>query len=289
MNSYYQAAGEKVTSAVLVDTHVHIHDCFDLADFLSAASRNFSGAAARQGLHANYDAVLCLTETCHAQKFEMLRGLAESSADGHALSGGNWRVRATDERESVTVENPELGQMHIIAGKQIVAAERLEVLALGCVENWPDGLAAAKVIDGVMGAGCIAVLPWGFGKWLGRRGRILRSLLENHHSDHLFLGDNSGRPIFISEPHEFKLGRRLGLGVLPGTDPLPFASEAHRAGSFGCLLKCMLDKLRPWAELSRHLVQPGLSIQRFGRLETPLRFLRNQAAMQYAVRMGAGG
>jgi hypothetical protein len=288
MNSNHSEAGVQVNTTTLVDAHVHIHDCFGLADFLTAASRNFAAAAAARDLNADYRAVLCLTETCHASKFEMLRGLADGSAEGHELDSSSWRVHATDEPVSVVVENPEFGRVHIIAGRQIVVAERLEVLALGCVETWPDGLPASEVIDGVAEAGSIAVLPWGFGKWLGRRGRTLRSLLEAHHRRHLFLGDNSGRPVFFSEPHEFKLGRRLGLEVLPGTDPLPFASEIHRVGSFGCLLECGLGDANPWKELYCHLVQPGLSIRRFGRLETPLRFLRNQLAMQYAVRMGAG-
>ena len=162
------------------------------------------------------------------------------------------------------------------------------MLALGCAESWQDGLPASEVIDGVTGAGAVAVLPWGFGKWLGQRGRILRALIEKHRSQHLFLGDNIGRPVFFSEPHEFELGRSLGLTVLPGTDPLPFASESHRAGSFGCVVDGVVGDLQPWADLCRHLVQPGLSVRRFGRLETPLRFFRNQLAMQYVMRTSGG-
>jgi hypothetical protein len=288
MSDNHSETIRRTTSAVLVDAHVHIHDCFDLAEFLDAAARNFSAAAAAQSLAAGYVSVLCLTETCRARKFEQLRSLAESCTDGGVVEGSTWRVYATAEPISISADHPEFGRIHIIAGKQIVVAERLEVLALGCAKSWADGLPASEVIDGVTSSGAVAVLPWGFGKWLGRRGRILRSLLEQHHSQCLFLGDNSGRPIFFAEPNEFELGRRLGLKVLPGTDPLPFASEARRAGSFGGLVDGLVSDLKPWTDLCRHLVQPDLTIQPFGRLETPLRFLRNQLAMQYVTRTSGG-
>jgi len=288
MSGNLSETGEHAASAVLVDAHVHIHDCFELTDFLDAASQNFAVAAAAQKLDDDYVSVLCLTETCHADKFEQLLRLAAKHADGRSTDGSAWQIHANDERESVSVDHPEFGRMHLIAGKQIVVAERLEVLALGCADAWQDGLPASEVIEGVTRGGAVAVLPWGFGKWLGQRGRILRSLVERNHSQYLFLGDNSGRPVFFSEPREFELGRRLGLKVLPGTDPLPFVSESRRAGSFGCRVDGIVGDSKPWTDLRRVLVQPGLSIRRFGRLETPLRFVRNQLYMQYTMRAGSG-
>ena len=280
---------EEATSAVLVDAHVHIHDCFDLSEFLDAAARNFSTAASGLGVADSYVPVLCLTETSYAGKFDELRALAEKNPGACVTRGSGWRVYSIDEAVSLSVDHSQLGKLHIVAGKQIVVAERLEVLALGCAAKWPDGLPASEVIEGVTGAGAIAVLPWGFGKWLGRRGRIIRSLIEEHSNKSLFLGDNSGRPIFFREPREFELGRGLGLKVLPGTDPLPFASESRRAGSFGFFVEGTLNDQTPWSDLCQKLVQPSLNIQHYGRLESPFRFVRNQLAMQYVVRTGVGG
>jgi hypothetical protein len=286
MNSINSGAGDKPASAILIDAHVHIHDCFDLVDFLSAAARNFSAAADSQGLASNYTSVMCLTETFGSKKFEQLKNFADKDTDGHILNGSAWRVQSTAEPVSLLVDHPEFGRIFIIAGKQIVVAERLEVLALGCAENWQDGLPASEVINGVAGADTVAVLPWGFGKWLGKRGNVLRSLLEKHCGRYLFLGDNSGRPGFFREPHEFEIGNRLGIKVLPGSDPLPFASESHRAGSFGCHIVGAVNNRKPWRDLCRQLIRPDLSVRRFGCLESPLRFLRNQLAMQYMIRTG---
>jgi hypothetical protein len=265
----------------LVDTHVHIHDCFDLATFLSRAARNFAAAAADAAVESDYAAVMCLTETSRADVFGRLAAMAGTDR----MPGDHgWTIGATSEPESVTACHPELGRLHLVAGKQIVVAERLEVLALGCMRPWPDGLPAADVIDELTSQRGIAVLPWGFGKWLGNRGQIVRDLIEAHRSEYLFLGDNSGRPILFAEPSEFELGRRLGMRVLPGTDPLPFASESGRAGSFGCIVEAPVGNATPWSDVRRHIVTPATAIRRYGRLESPFRFVRNQVAMQYVVR-----
>jgi hypothetical protein len=47
---------------VLVDGHVHIHDCFDLQILFESAQRNFSSAAGALGLGREFNAVLLLTE-----------------------------------------------------------------------------------------------------------------------------------------------------------------------------------------------------------------------------------
>ena len=119
MSGNHPEAGEGAAPAVLVDAHVHIHDCFDLVEFLGAAALNFSAAAAAQRLDDGYVSVLCLTETCRARKFEQLRSQAESCADGGILDGSAWRVRATAEPVSISLDHPEFGRIHIIAGKQM--------------------------------------------------------------------------------------------------------------------------------------------------------------------------
>ena len=277
MNDIRRDIDRTGTAAVLVDSHVHIHDCFDVATFLDGAAQNFAAAATGMGIGPAFTALLCLTETSRARKYDELRS-------GARAAGGDWQIRAGEEIESITAEHPELGRIHIVAGRQIVVDERLEVLALGFAAQRPDGGAMAEVIDEVTAAGALAVLPWGFGKWLGGRGRALRDVIERKHADTLFVGDNSGRPVGFGEPAEFALAARLGMRVLPGTDPLPFASETARAGSFGFACAARVGDATPWADLRAALVNPDVTLHRYGRLESPLRFVRNQVAMQYQVR-----
>jgi len=274
--------------AVLVDAHVHIHDCFEIGEFLDAAAQNFSAAAERFGLAANFASMLCLTETARADRFGELRRRAENGAGEAEIGTSGWRVSTDVEAESVTVSHPELGRMHIVAGRQIVADERLEVLALGYAQRRADGGTVLAIIDEVTAHGALAVLPWGFGKWLGGRGRVVRSVIEHIQGGRLHIGDNSGRPAGFGEPAEFALGERLGMRILPGTDPLPFVSESDRAGSFGFMCPIRVRAATPWADLRTALVDTDVSLRRFGRLESPFRFVRNQIAMQYQVRMRRG-
>jgi hypothetical protein len=140
-----------------------------------------------------------LTETARADCFKRLSARADVEESGL----GEWRLRHTEETGSVTAERH--GQcLYIIAGRQIVTAERLEVLALGFEGLVPDGEPIRQVIDRVRSAAAVAVIPWGFGKWWGRRGKVVSGLLKDHERLGFFLGDNGGRTAFLGRPAHFE-------------------------------------------------------------------------------------
>ena len=151
--------------------------------------------------------------------------------------------------------------IYIVAGRQIVTAEGLELLALGTDQLFEDGLPASSALTAVRASGALPVFPWAVGKWLGKRGKILSDLLSRElrsnesatdgSSADLYLGDNSGRPIFWHNPSHFKQARALDMHVLPGTDPLPFADEAKRVGSFGFVVHGSLSDEHPVDDLKR--------------------------------------
>ncbi|MGH8478645.1 MAG: hypothetical protein ACREXK_03460 [Gammaproteobacteria bacterium] len=272
------------TPAVLIDTHVHIHGCFPLSGFFDAAHANFERAAraqpgSRKSSQDGFIGVLMLTETARADCFQRLSAWADGPADGD--SGlGEWRLRHTEETGSVMAERRQQC-LYIIAGRQIVTAERLEVLALGFEGFVPDGEPIRQVLDRVRSAAAVAVIPWGFGKWWGGRGKVVSALLKDHERLGFFLGDNSGRTAFLGRPAHFEDARRDGIAILPGTDPLPFPAEYGRAGSFGLVAQASIDPAWPAAEIKRLLTSTPLDMKPYGRLETPLRFIHNQIAMQF--------
>ncbi|HWN37689.1 MAG TPA: hypothetical protein VNP02_04275, partial [Gammaproteobacteria bacterium] len=53
---------------LLVDAHVHVHECFDVARVFDAAAANFAAAARALAGERAYDAVLCLVE-CRGEGF----------------------------------------------------------------------------------------------------------------------------------------------------------------------------------------------------------------------------
>jgi hypothetical protein len=272
--------------SVLVDAHVHVHDCFDLDEFLTAAAGNFHSQSQSMGL-AECRYVLCLTETFESDKYRALLGLASGDSVDAGATGSGWRFSAGADGRSVVAAHPQYAELEIVTGRQIVTAERLEVLALGALAEWEDGMPARAVIESVLEAGAIAVLPWGFGKWLGRRRRVIESLIDEFAASNVYLGDNGGRSAILPTPPEFARAEALGMRILPGSDPLPFESEYDQAGSYGFRVDNFPFRDNAWPDLCAMLQRGEGELTPFGSLESPLRFARNQLAMQYKTRIAA--
>lgn len=254
------------------DTHVHFHDCFDEAQFLEAAADALCDAPANPGA---LNAALCLTESYGSNWFERLYSLDSDES----LGDSPWVLRHTDEDNSVTVQGTSSRRLLIVAGRQIVCQEGLEVLGLGYRHMTPDGQPIRTQMQQVFDAGAIPVLPWGFGKWLGRRGRVVAALIDNPPCPFV-LGDNGGRLAMFAEPELFVTGRERGLAILPGTDPFPFKWDSQRVGSYGIEWDCELNANQPFQSL-RSLVFDRTSAGRtFGPLENLPAFFRNQIAIQ---------
>ncbi|MGP1386405.1 MAG: hypothetical protein ACTS2F_22785 [Thainema sp.] len=266
---------------IVADAHVHIYDCFNLDQFLDASYQNFSQIAARQDNQLPFLGVLFLTETIRDRYFQKLSQLAAGKST-EALTQ-KWQFRATGEAESLYAYTNAGAELCIIAGRQIVTAENLEVLALGTAELFEDGQPIDNVVDAVHQAGGLPVIPWGFGKWIGRRGTVLTELLEAEQPT-IFLGDNSGRPLFWKRPPYFETVEKKGLCVLPGTDPLPFTSETDRPGKYGFMMQVAIDAQMPAASLKQAVMNSPTSLKTYGSLESPVRFVRNQIAMQITKR-----
>ncbi len=270
---------------VFVDAHVHIHDCFDLQHFFDATAKNFTFHSSRAISAPSRKYVLCLTETCGADRFDELARQADGNSVNITTTEPVWRFRRSGDDRCLIAYHPDLGEIDVVAGRQIVTAERLEILALGSIEKWEDGLAASDIVESVTSSGAIPVLPWGFGKWLGRRRRDVESLIGKFGDGSLYLGDNSGRPRLLPDPAEFMVARESNMRMLPGSDPLPFSSENDRAGSFGFYVDDVEDSDGVWTGLCALLKQGEGRLQNYGSLESPFRFLRNQVAMQYVTRV----
>ncbi|HEY8258895.1 MAG TPA: hypothetical protein VIG08_14650 [Gemmatimonadales bacterium] len=268
--------------SVLIDAHVHLHDCFSPATFLESARRNFESAAEQHGWPTPIG-VLMLTESENADWFGRLTRLADGSAKASPL--GPWTITTTDDPNALDVRHGSR-RLFIVAGRQVVAREGLEVLTLGSRAMIPDGGSLTDIMAEARGNGALRVIPWGAGKWLFGRGRLLSGILATQSSnDGFFLGDGAGRPFFWSTPNHFAEGERRGIRVLPGTDPLPFPSQESRAGSFGFRLEGPVDLTRPAEGITTALRNPASRLAPFGRLERLLPFLRNQVAMQQRKRL----
>lgn len=273
-----------VRTAWLVDAHVHLHQLFPLADAFDAAAGHFRRWARELALPDGWVGCLMLAENEGEARFRHLqrRGLGPDA--------GEWSVRPTAEDVSLLVCHADRPRFALIAGRQVVTADHLEVLTLGTAEPLANGSPIEGAIDHAAAEQAIAVLPWGFGKWWARRGaRLARLLGSESGSRRFFLGDNGGRPHHFPAPPLLRRGASRGIWNLPGSDPLPLPGDASRTGSYGFLLPALPDLERPFAQI-RHVVgnlnaQPHL----FGRRAGLLHFLRAQTALRVRARSGSDG
>lgn len=262
---------------VLVDAHVHFHPGADTSRLLAAAVSNFSLAARQMRAGSkSCQGVLMLAEMSGVDWF----GSVLSQA-GRCIADG-WRASASSaESVSLHLMKDDGSQLFVVAGCQIVTAEGIEVLALGTRDRIADRMPMATTLDAVRTAGAIAVLPWGAGKWLGKRGKLVNKLFGMAGEIGLYAGDNGGRPVFWPRPRVFRIAESQGRAVLPGTDPLPLAGEERRVGQVGFWVAGALSMDAPMAMLRSILEQqPPDTVHSYGKLESPWAFVRNQLALR---------
>jgi len=201
------------------------------------------------------------------------------------LDGGRWRFREAGDGLSLFASLDGEEVLTVIAGRQVVAQEGLEVLALCCHETFADGQPVEQTIEKVIEHGGLPVLPYGVGKWSGARGKLLNGLLHGALGEQLFLGDNAGRLALSGEPQPFAEARRRDRWILPGTDPLPFAGQASCVGRFGMVLPGPLDGDQPALSIKRLIESSQSQPKPYGRAAPLPGFLWAQTRMQLRKRL----
>ena len=285
-------------SWTLVDGHVHVHPQFSASRLLDAAAANLALAAERLHNCRQCVGVLLLAEAHGVDWFgdvreRALRGDAQlgswllhpASEHETLIARSSWSPHLSSEYETPVVFNGgTLQTLFVISGRQIVTSEHIEVLALLTCGQFEDGRPLEETLEAVHSIGALAVLPWGVGKWFGRRGRLVRRTLTRHTvSRPVLAGDNGGRPWCWPRPRIFATAESSGATVLPGTDPLPLPDQASRVGSFGLAFVGRLPAEFPAAALRCRLAETAprrTSIWTFGEPERVSRFLRNQIRLR---------
>ena len=264
---------------IMVDAHVHIHEHFQLDRLFLICLQNFRKALNQYQIYTPFDAFLLLTESAGVNQFERLVKMIETENDDR-----DFTVSATKESSTVCITTGGGQHLYVVAGKQIVTSEKLEVLALGYHDNYPDGRSLSYVLEDLNTSRCLRVLPWGAGKWLGRRGQIIESLISSWNNDQLFLGDNGNRPSFWPLPGLFGQAYKKNIHNLPGSDPLPFTGQEKKVGSFGFFLRGHVEHEKPFGSLINQVTSAADPVITFGAPESFTPFVKNQISMQIVKR-----
>ncbi len=268
---------------IIVDSHVHIYDCFDLDVLLNGALKNFKQVAGEHQTTQPLTYILLLTEGEKEGWWTSVLERTESTGSRQCVLSKQWSCLYSEQTKSLTAfrKDAPQEQLNIVGGRQIITREKIEVLALFCNKNINQGIDLAETVKSVEKSGGIPVLPWGVGKWIGKRGKIIKQYIADYSGNNLFLGDNGGRPQFWSAPHLFDDAIKKGIHVLPGTDPLPIPSEANRIGSFGFYLNNVPpDNEAPVSFLKNILLSQKGPYGSFGQLQKNHLFFLNQLRLR---------
>lgn len=268
---------------IFIDAHVHIYPQFALQKFFAAAWDNFSLAAARLRNVGEIHFVLALAEGNGYDMFARLSEEAEPYREGGlgSVCDSTFSIHCSAERHSLLLRRGK-DCMILVNGRQLVSTEKIEVLSLGsdlvvADERLPLSQLVATVIKG----GGIAVLPWGFGKWLGTRGAHLAKLLLSPPCGPFFLGDNGNRPRLWPRPQLLNEMLQLGNFLLSGSDPLPLASQVCRPASTGTLiLHDHLSLATPAASLLELLSTQSIQSETFGHQVGTIRAVSDQLLLR---------
>lgn len=253
--------------SLLIDAHAHLHTA-SLDGALDAARSNFEAAARRLGIRPSA-CVLFVTESAAERRFD------EAARAGRR---GRWTLRPTPDGEAVRAETPGGPDILLVASRQARTDMGLEVHALGTSAAIRDGRPLDETLDEARRAGGLLVLPWGVGKWWGRRGRSVREALDRERD--LMVSDNGGRPWFWPTPSLIRRERARGRPVLAGSDPLPLEGEHARLGSYGSVAEADLDESTPVEGLLRVLRGGEGGVRTYGERTGALAFIGAQVRVR---------
>lgn len=266
---------------MLIDAHVHFHALFAAAPFLDAAAANLRRGAAALGLPAGTPLCLAFGD---APDQAGLDGLLAAVSGGAAAP---WRFAATADLHAAGVRREDGERLHLLRGQQLVTREGIEVLALAGGAPVAPGRSLEATCAEARRLGAVIVIPWGFGKWTGRRGARLRELVAAAAPGELLLADSAARPASWPRPALLRAAERRGLGVVTGSDPLPLRRHARRAGRCACFVAGTFDPARPAASAARSLARLAGRAPEVGRRTSLAGFLADQAALRLRDRRRA--
>lgn len=262
---------------IMFDGHVHIYDCYDVDKFFAAAFENFSAAGAKLKGEPQISYFVLMAEATGVYCFQKLQDIAKGA---QGVASTSFRVEESGESHSLFVYHDDFPSMRLIvcAGRQLITEEKLELLALMTEKDFADGLELGATVEAVVKAGGIPVCPWGAGKWMGQRGKVLAKYMNKPHA-RFYLGDSGGRPSFWSRPSLFE-GEAVATKILSGSDPLPLVGQEVAVGSFGGVIDLDCPDTHPATYLREQFKDPKIVISAYGRPCCPMLFVKNQVALR---------
>ena len=254
---------------LLIDGHVHVYPLYDWRKAIDALLTNLTPSGESEAIRIGI-----LTESRTNRFFKEV-------TDNHvSFRNGSLQLEAGPDAGTITIRQNGIIAGYLIAGRQIVTAEKLEVLALGVDGSITDGLPVEAALNAIREQGAIPVLSWSPGKWFFGRGKMIRHLISTQPPGSFLIGDTGLRPTLWPLPGLMKLAIRRGFKVIGGSDPLPLPKEEQWLGSYGFSVTTEFDETKPVDSLRRILGNSTTDFSPIGKRCKTLcflsRWIRNQ-------------
>jgi len=259
---------------LLLDGHVHIYQHFDLVQAFEGGVNNLLRAAKKmKAASASTDTVpvLLLSERHDCNFFKQaLESTLQQEHEGYSF-------HETDESESLMVKKGDTPYMYIIAGRQIVTCEGLEIISILTNLYIKDrSKTTHQVVNIVNENNGFPVINWAPGKWFFARGKVVESLIDTFDPSTLLLGDTTLRTTLWPLPQLMKKANGRGFKIIAGSDPLPFKKEEKIIGKYGFVLEGQFDENKPAASIRSLLKHGNEKLTLIGNRNDPLTFVKRQ-------------
>jgi len=254
---------------LIIDGHVHLYENFDFSFAFRTSLRNFINSQRTTKNRHDAIKVWMMTERHDCEIFSRL--------DNKDIAG--YKIDKTKEPESRVVRDADTGEplFYILAGRQIVTKENLEVCALATLYRCGHReLSTADTIQSIYENGGIAALNWAPGKWFGARGKIVQNMLDAHLPSKLFISDTTMRPRFWPVPRLMKFATKRGFKLICGSDPLPFSGEEKLLGSYATLTTGEFDETIPADSVRAICLDPATDLEPCGHRSGLFSFAKRQ-------------
>ncbi len=238
-------------STLVIDGHVHIYKHYDWADAINALITNLSHA--RRPL-APYQPIIPIGLLAESKANRFYNEVIER---GSPLIKGSLQLEAGPDTDSLVIRDAGIIKGYLIAGRQWVTSENLEVLALGHNTIISNRLPLGETIQAITDQGAVPVLSWSPGKWFFGRGKLVNSLITSHAPGSFLIGDIGLRPTLWPVPRLIKLAERQGFKIIGGSDSLPLPGEERWIGRTGFQVTGGFDAQNPAASLRNILLSPS--------------------------------
>jgi hypothetical protein len=266
---------------VIVDGHAHFHQGTPLERIMDHAHDNFVRASNEIAHGAVITPVIMVADTADNRYFSSLchQVIEDPSAINQNLQ--TWRLEPTRELQSVLARRTDTDDvMVLIGGQQVVSTEKLEALIFGLPHEVLRG-SLSELLETAAIRHALIIVPWGFGKWTGRRGRVVEEAIQEASYPLFFIGDNGGRTSFGGSPKLFRLAREKKFRILPGSDPLPLPNEHRRIGTYGFYTQRPYALDNPFRSLIKILeTRETGALQFYGKLLPIRKFINNQIRLR---------